>query len=1118
MSAAPSTRRAVVYFCAIVGAVAIAFLVGYWQVLRSRLSDQYLRLMNVGKNYYEQGNAARAVEAFAKAASMNPAAADVQMNLANAHLLAGNALQAVQHAEEALQLEPGSAAPHYVIGCAYLRLSRFEDAVKALQAAKQIDQRVNAVSFQLGRACQGWGKFEEAATEFQEVIQFEDPTAPAHLAAQYNLGQVLVRLGRMDEANEQLAQYQKLIAERPNRPTDISTLERCLYTQARVPFTLEQPDRKGIAVQFADATQAFFGNDASKFRGPAGVIDINHRGTNDLFVAEGSAGFRLLINSNAVFQPQGELLPATEGARYYKCLVGDLNNDRFEDVVMVGDKGVQAFRFATNGTATDATVFSNLQDAPAIDGALVDLDFTGKLDLLLIPPETRSVRVLRNLGNMYFKDTTSTSGVTASLSAARRLLVEDWNADDIMDVWVAREGQPPLILVKERGGPLTDTNSPSGWPQGTALAAGDLNNDFRNDAVIAGSFGLECVYAGIANRVRLPTGEFAVTGLALVDYDNDGWLDICAQGAGVRLWRNLGQAGFREVTSEVGLDRVKTGPVEEITFADLDTDGDTDFLVAVHGAGLKLFRNDGGNANQQIKLRLLGNRSNFSGLGVRVELTAGNWRTIRTVRELPVEIGVGKRQQVDSLNVRWVDIAAPSAEVPVDPKATLDMMELLLPTGSCPYLYAWDGTRFRFVTDILGASPAGLPIAEGRMVEADPDEFVWIGSESQFPVRGGRYVLQITEELREVLYLDEAKLVVADHPANTEVHPTDKMLPGRPFPPSALHTVSRRHPLLAATGLDGNDVTRLVQENDGTVLSPPRLRIPQLRGLAEPHGVVLDFGELPSSRPLVLVLSGWLRFGGGMANIAASQDPNLPFPFPGLEVETSEGKWSPVDVTVGVPAGKTKTILVDLADKLPEGARRLKLSTAYELHWDRLALFERDTAADTRMTALAPVQTDLHWRGFSAFEDLPWFVPLTPAYDRVKAMPNWLITPSGWCTRYGAVDELTAQRDDAMVLLNGGDELTLWFDPGQLPPKAEGYVRDFFLFSVGWDKDSDFHVLAGTTVEPIPFEGMDDQRYGQPQTPPRGRRWWTEKYNTRWVGSRPLERREQRTASASARP
>src|SRR6185295_2879744 len=120
--------------------------------------------------------------------------------------------------------------------------------------------------------------------------------------------------------------------------------------------------------------------------------------------------------------------------------------------------------------------------------------------------------------------------------------------------------------------------------------------------------------------------------------------------------------------------------------------------------------------------------------------------------------------------------------------------------------------------------------------------------------------------------------------------------------------------------------------------SPPRLRVPQLRGLAEPHGWILDFGPLDVGRPLVLVLNGWLRFGGGMANIAASQDPSLPFPFPQLEMEVAPGRWKPVAVVVGAPAGKTKTILVDLEGKLEAGTRRLRLTEAFEIHWDRIAL------------------------------------------------------------------------------------------------------------------------------------------------------------------------------------
>jgi len=70
-------------------------------------------------------------------------------------------------------------------------------------------------------------------------------------------------------------------------------------------------------------------------------------------------------------------------------------------------------------------------------------------------------------------------------------------------------------------------------------------------------------------------------------------------------------------------------------------------------------------------------------------------------------------------------------------------------------------------------------------------------------------------------------------------------------------------------------------------------------------------------------------------------------------------------------------------------------------------------------------------------------------------------------------------------------------------------VRDFFLFTVGWDKDADFHVARGTTVEPLPYHGMDDQLYGTLDRPEAERDWWTKKYNTRWVGPLTLNREKK---------
>jgi hypothetical protein len=514
-----------------------------------------------------------------------------------------------------------------------------------------------------------------------------------------------------------------------------------------------------------------------------------------------------------------------------------------------------------------------------------------------------------------------------------------------------------------------------------------------------------------------------------------------------------------------------------------------------------------------LKLRLVGNRSNASGIGVRIEVKASAWRALRTVSELPIEIGLGKYERPDAVKSYWSDLSLPvSFELKADPQTVWNVMEIELPTGSCPYLYAWDGSRFRFVTDILGASPLGLRISDTRFVEADPEEFVALGDESQFRPKDGKYVLQITEELREVLYLDEARLVVADHPPGTTAAPTSKMLPRRPFVPHEILTLNNPHPLLRAENHLGADVTGALKEKDGQWVSPTKLRGPQLRGLAEPSSVILDFGPLPLERPLVLVLHGWIRFGGGMANVAASHDPDLPFPFPQLEAEISQNGgsspplWKQVNTAVGVPCGKTKTILVDLAGKLPAGSRRLRITTAYELHWDQIELWERTDGAQSRITSIAPSATDLHWRGFSDFEALPWYFPLTPDYAKVRQEPYWRITPAGWCTRYGSVDELAAKKDNALVLLNGGDELTLTFSADTLPSKPPGYVRDFFLYSVGWDKDSDFHVECGTTVGPLPFHGMADQLYGKQENPATDGNGWIEKYNTRWVGPLTLSR------------
>src|SRR6478752_3279489 len=90
--------------------------------------SDFVRLMNTGKNYLDQGQAAKALDVYQKALRLAPADADVHLNLANAYLLAGNATNAVKEADEVLKLDSNSAAAYFVKGSACIRLSNFEEA------------------------------------------------------------------------------------------------------------------------------------------------------------------------------------------------------------------------------------------------------------------------------------------------------------------------------------------------------------------------------------------------------------------------------------------------------------------------------------------------------------------------------------------------------------------------------------------------------------------------------------------------------------------------------------------------------------------------------------------------------------------------------------------------------------------------------------------------------------------------------------------------------------------------------------------------------------------------------------------------------------------------------
>ncbi len=88
------------------------------------------------------------------------------------------------------------------------------------------------------------------------------------------------------------------------------------------------------------------------------------------------------------------------------------------------------------------------------------------------------------------------------------------------------------------------------------------------------------------------------------------------------------------------------------------------------------------------------------------------------------------------------------------PGGELHVWEIQTLTGSCPYLYTWDGEKYVFATDLLWAAPLGMPSPAGGLTPAREWEYLKIPG-SILKEKEGLYSLQLTEELYEAAYFDK---------------------------------------------------------------------------------------------------------------------------------------------------------------------------------------------------------------------------------------------------------------------------------------------------------------------------------------------------------------------------
>jgi hypothetical protein len=182
-----------------------------------------------------------------------------------------------------------------------------------------------------------------------------------------------------------------------------------------------------------------------------------------------------------------------------------------------------------------------------------------------------------------------------------------------------------------------------------------------------------------------------------------------------------------------------------------------------------------------------------------------------------------------------------------------------------------------------------------------------------------------------------------------------------------------------------------------------------------------------------------------------------------LEAQDADERWRVVDDDIGFPAGKNKTMVIDLSQV--RTARRIRLRTNLEVYWDALQLA---SAVDVplRTERIGASSAELRYRGFSRTASPRGDAPETPDYDRLANTAQRWRDLAGYYTRFGDVRELLERVDDRYVIMNAGDELRLQYAAPAGPPA--GWTRDFVLIGDGWEKDGDFNTGYSQTVLPLP--------------------------------------------------
>jgi cytochrome c-type biogenesis protein CcmH/NrfG len=1129
----------------------------FWPPVRlprpgSQLYEQYVGIFQVGEAAADTDQPELANTRFTEAIALIPQEPAAFADRGLLELRMNQLDDATRDLNEAKKLAPDNPEIEAMLG--YLARARGKFADAAAHFRKTLEARPDdlAVLYALARTVEQEGG-KDADAEYQRLIERGLATRPTNLRLLFDRASVAIRRGDRAALTDTLAAYRKLAPEWDKEAvaaldkldkqaagrldetvlSNLELLDNLLKPQPGYVRSVQavEPDQKAVGqlmsgfVRLAPmrpmaappAVGSSYGPPEAAGEGRGNVVLpvwLDPQGTPAVFVASASEVRRADAAGAALPFPGGtkNVPPTASGVISF-----DWNNDLHADLLCAGAGGLRFFQGGENGKFTDVTARTGLPpeilNGDYFAAWATDFEADGDLDVVAAA-RTGPVRVLRNNGDGTWKALEPFAGV----KDVRGFVRADFDNDGAPDIAFIDAKGKLTVFASERMGVFRERQP--GYLPGEgpilAIAAADVTDDgafdliaLRGDGTVIRlsdkDKGKAWEFAVIAKWRDVPAGaEPGSVQLIAADLDNNGAIDLLASAeSGGIAWLACGDGMFCELAANV--------PGRVFAAVSRSSSGLPD-LLAIDGQGRPVQHACRSTKNyNSIVVRPRAapgvprgdSRINSFGIGGTVEVRTGRLVQKVLIDAPEVRLGIGDAKQARVVRVDWPN-GTFQVEFEADPNKPIIASQRL--KGSCPFLYADDGTGVHFVTDFLWSTPLGMYInGQDKGGFLQTTDWVKIRGD-QLAERDGVYDLRVNANLWETHFIDHLGLKVVDHSPGTEVF-VDERFAMTPMV-TKIYVMSPPRPIARAFDDEGRDVSDIVRTIDGRYLDTFGRGIYQ--GLTRDHWVEIDLGDdIPADRPVWLLATGWLHPTDSSINVAISQGRHGP-PSPlVLEIPDSSGGWKVGRPALGFPAGKNKTILIRL-DDIDGGnvPRRLRLRTNLEIYWDALTVAAGMDDSLAKVRDLAPESVDLRYRGVVEMTQANPGSPELPNYDKVVSRRQCWRDLIGYHTRFGDVRELLAKVDDRYVIMNAGDELAFRFRAP--PPPPAGWKRDFVWISDGWVKDGDFNTRFSKTVLPLPAH--DQTSYSTPpgrlQDDPVYRLhpddWRT--FHTRWITPTEFER------------